>query len=89
MQLAYIENVFLFFPAFPRLFFFFFFFLYSFFSIKKWENGGVKMYSGRVMKIIYVVVYSEMLGGIPRKYDLVGHLRCIGNGDEKRDRLHY
>jgi hypothetical protein len=41
------------------------------------------------MKIIYVEVYSEMLGGIPRKYDLVGHLGYIGNGDEKCDCLHY
>ncbi len=42
-----------------------------------------------MMKIIYVIVYSEMSGGIPRKYDLVGYLRYTGNGDEKRDLPHY
>jgi hypothetical protein len=47
------------------------------------------VYRGIMNKIIYVIVYSEMLGGIPRKNDLVGHLRCFGNEEEKRDRLHY
>jgi hypothetical protein len=66
------------------------FVFYSFFFEKEvGKIEGWKVYRSRVMKIIYVDVYSEMSGGIPRKYDLVGHLRYIGNGDEKRDRLHY
>ncbi len=50
---------------------------------------GWEIYRDILKKIIYVVVYSEILGGIPRKNDLVGHLRCFGDEDEKRDRLHY
>jgi hypothetical protein len=47
------------------------------------------VYSSILNKIICVIVYSEMSGGISRKNDLVGHLRCFGNEEEKSDRLHY
>ncbi len=51
------------------------------------ERKGV--YCKITGKSICVIVKREVKGGIPRKSDLVGHLMCTGNEDEKRDRLHY